>query len=74
MSSHLVHHIAKASGLALLGLILASPVMLPYAALKALCFFVRRHRRHAWAREILSCPRYPGDELYREIAENALKS
>ena len=73
MSSHLVHHIAKASGLALLGLILTSPVMLPYAALKALCFFVRRRKRHAWARGILSRPRRPGDEFYREIAETALR-
>ena len=69
--------VTKTGGVALLVALPILPLALLYGGLQAagrsLWSAGTRRRHHAIARQILSRPRYPGDEFDREIAENALK-
>ena len=69
--------VTKTGGVALLAAVPLIPCILLWGGLQAvgrsLWSAGTRRRHHAIARQILSRPRYPGDEFDREIAENALK-
>ena len=70
--------VVKTGGAALLVVPALLPVLLVYGGLqsagRSLWSSGTRRKRIALARQILSRPRYPGDELYRDIAESALRS
>ena len=70
-SFHVV--VTKTGGVALLAVLPAIPIILLYVGLQLVERSLRRRKRHAIACQILSRPRYPGDEFYRETAETVLK-
>ena len=74
-SFHVV--VERTGGVALLAVLPLIPCALLWGGLQAagrsLWSAGTRRKRHAMAREILSSARHPGDEFYRDIAENALK-
>lgn len=70
--------VIKTGGVALLVLPALIPALLVYGGLQAvgrsLWSSGTRRKRIAWAKQILSRPRFPGDEFYRDIAETTLRS
>ena len=69
--------VERTGGVALLAVLPLIPCFMLWGGLQAagrsLWSAGTRRKRHAWARGILSRPRRPGDEFYREIAETALR-
>jgi hypothetical protein len=74
----LANVVLKTNGATLLVVPALLPALLVYGGLqsvgRSLWSSGTRRKRIALAQQILSRPRYPGDELYRDIAESALRS
>jgi len=74
----LANVVLKTNGATLLVVPALLPALLVYGGLqsvgRSLWSSGTRRKRIALAQQILSRPRYPGDELCRDIAESALRS
>lgn len=74
----LANVVIKTNGAALLLVPALMPVLLIYGGLqsagRSLWSSGTRRKRISHAQRTLARPRYPGDELYREIAETTLRS